>query len=167
MRIAIVPGSFDPITNGHLDIIRRALTVADEVVVAVMNNDAKTYTFAMETRKELAELAVAALPQVRVVADSGMLVDLFDRLGADVIVKGVRNEVDRAYEVAMADYNLAHNPRAKTLLLEADESLSALSSTRVREALAKGECPCDLVPQAVADALVKMGYAAKAVAVDA
>ena len=159
MSIAIGPGSFDPITNGHLDIIRRALTVADEVVVAVMNNDAKTYTFDMETRKELALLAVSELAHVRVVADSGMLVDLFDRLGADVIVKGVRNEADRAYEVAMADYNLAHNPRAKTLLLEADGALLSLSSTRGREALAKGECPCDLVPPAVAAALAKRGYA--------
>jgi len=158
MSIAIVPGSFDPITCGHLDIIKRALDVADEVVVAVMNNDAKTYTFDMETRAALARLAVAELDGVRVVADSGMLVDLFDRLDADVIVKGVRNEVDRAYEESMAAYNLAHNPRAKTLLLDADPHLSDLSSTRVRTALATGICPRVLEPEAVAQALLAKGY---------
>lgn len=158
MSVAIVPGSFDPITLGHLDIIKRALAVADEVVVAVMNNDAKRYTFDMETRAMLARAAVAELAHVRVVADSGMLVDLFDRLGANVIVKGVRSEVDRAYEQEMAAYNLSHNPRAKTLLLDADPALSEISSTRVREALATGACPRALVPEAVAEALVKKGY---------
>ncbi|MBE6604641.1 MAG: pantetheine-phosphate adenylyltransferase [Ruminococcaceae bacterium] len=153
MSIAIVPGSFDPITLGHLDIIKRALAVADEVVVAVMNNDAKVYTFDMETRAMLARLAVADLANVRVVADDGMLVDLFDRLGADVIVKGVRNDKDRAYEQRMAAYNLAQNPRAKTLLLDADPALSDLSSTRVRAALATGACPRALLPEAVAEAL--------------
>ena len=159
MRIAIVPGSFDPITVGHLDIVRRALLLADEVVVAVMNNDAKIYTFDMKTRERLARLAVRDLTRVRVVADRGMLVDLFDRLGADVIVKGVRNDTDRVYEEKMAAYNLAHNPRARTLLLEADEKWSDLSSTRVRALLAAGKCPRELVPPAVAEALVKMGYA--------
>ena len=113
----------------------------------------------MKTRERLARLAVRDLTRVRVVADRGMLVDLFDRLGADVIVKGVRNDTDRVYEEKMAAYNLAHNPRARTLLLEADEKWSDLSSTRVRALLAAGKCPRELVPPAVAEALVKMGYA--------
>ena len=139
MSIAIVPGSFDPITCGHLDIIKRALDVADEVVVAVMNNDAKTYTFDMETRAALARLAVAELDGVRVVADSGMLVDLFDRLDADVIVKGVRNEADFSYEQIQAAWNLAHNPRAKTVYLPSDPAYAHVSSTLARENLQKGE----------------------------
>ncbi|MBQ9803053.1 MAG: pantetheine-phosphate adenylyltransferase [Clostridia bacterium] len=144
MSIAIVPGSFDPITEGHLNIVKRALTLYDEVVVAVMNNAAKTYMFDMDARAEMARRAVAGLNGVRVVADSGMLVDLFDRIGAEAIVKGVRNGEDLIYEQEMADYNLAHNPRAKTVLLEADASLDSLSSTRVREHILQGKIPAGL-----------------------
>lgn len=157
MSIAIVPGSFDPITRGHLDVVERALALYDEVVLAVMNNDQKTYMFDMETRAEMARLATAELPRVRVVADSGMLVDLFDRLGADAIVKGVRNERDRLYEAEMAAYNLARNPRAKTVLLEATASLSSLSSTQVREALQKGTAPEEMLHPAVAAYLLCRG----------
>lgn len=149
MSIAIVPGSYDPITKGHLDIIRRALALCDEVVVAVMNNDQKTYMFSMEERAHLATLATKDMPHVRVVADSGMLVDLVDRLGANMIVKGVRNEVDRCYEEKMAAYNFAHNPRAKTVFLEADEVLEGVSSTLTRKRLEAGEDVADLLPPAV------------------
>ena len=149
MSIAIVPGSYDPITVGHLDLIKRALALCDEVVVAVMNNDQKTYMFTMEERTHLAMLATADIPCVRVVADAGMLVDLFDRLGADMIIKGVRNEMDRRYEEEMAAYNLAHNPRAKTVLLEASEALEGISSTLTRKKLEAREDPAELLPPTV------------------
>lgn len=151
MSIALVPGSYDPITKGHLDIIKRALALCDEVVVAVMNNDQKTYMFTMEERTHLAVLATADIPRVRVIADAGMLVDLVDRLGADMIVKGVRNEVDRRYEEQMAAYNLSHNPRAKTVLLEANESLEGISSTLTRKRIEAGENLTELLPPAVID----------------
>lgn len=157
MSIAIVPGSYDPITKGHLDVIGRALGLCDEVVVAVMNNDQKTYMFTMEERTHLAALATKDLPRVRVVADSGMLVDLVDRLGADMIVKGVRNEVDRRYEEEMAAYNLAHNPRAKTVLLEASEALEGVSSTLTRKRIEAGEDLSDLLPSAVIDWIKEKG----------
>ena len=149
MSIALVPGSYDPITKGHLDIIKRALALCDEVVVAVMNNDQKTYMFTMEERTHLVALATADIPRVRVIADAGMLVDLVDRLGADMIVKGVRNEVDRRYEEQMAAYNLSHNPRAKTVLLEASESLEGISSTLTRKRIEAGENLTELLPPAV------------------
>ena len=158
MSLAIVPGSFDPITEGHLDIIKRAAARYDEVVVAVMNNDAKTYLFSMEERGKMAELATAALSTVRVVCDSGLLVDLFARLGADVIVKGVRNEADRAYELSMAAYNREKNPRAVTELLEASADKAHLSSTLVRKFLAKGKLPAQGLPRAVAAYLAGKGY---------
>ncbi len=158
MSLAIVPGSFDPITEGHLDIITRAAESYCEVVVAVMNNDAKTYLFSMEERGKMAELATAALPSVRVVCDSGMLVDLFDRLDADVIVKGVRNEADRAYELEMAAYNKNKNPRAETVLLEASADKIHLSSTLVRKSLAEGKLPEAGLPRAVAVYLAGKGY---------
>ena len=155
MSIAILPGSYDPITRGHLDMIVRAAARYDEVVVAVMNNAAKKYTFSMEERTEMAKLATADLCGVRVVADSGMLVDLFDRLGATVIIKGVRNEKDRLYEEEMAEYNRKRNPHARTELWEADARFSEVSSTRVRELLLKGVVPKDLLPHAVAVYLAK------------
>ena len=158
MSLAIVPGSFDPITEGHLDIITRAAERYGEVVVAVMNNDAKTYLFSMAERGEMAELATAALPSVRVVCDSGMLVDLFDRLGADAIVKGVRNETDRAYELQMAAYNKGKNPRAETVLLEASEGKAHLSSTLVRKSLVGGKLPEEGLPRAVVAYLAGKGY---------
>lgn len=157
MSIALLPGSYDPITVGHLDMIARATTRFDEVVVAVMNNAAKTYRFTMEERAALVRAATADMPTVRVVADAGMLVDLFDRLGADVIVKGVRNEADRAYESEMAAYNLSKNPRARTELWQAADDFEDVSSTRVREALEGGTVPHDLLSAPVLALLQKMG----------
>ena len=157
MSHALIPGSFDPMTLGHLDIVKRACAEYDKVTVAVMINDSKTYAHSIEERAEMARLTVAELSSVQVVVDRGMLVDLFDRIGADVIVKGVRNEKDRAYEEEMAAYNLAKNPRAKTVLLDADPRLEAISSTAVREKLVKGERPAGLLAPAVLDYLTARG----------
>ena len=157
MSHALIPGSFDPMTLGHLDIVKRALAEYDRVTVAVMINESKTYAHTIEERAEMVRLTVAGLPRVNVVTDRGMLVDLFDRLGADVIVKGVRNEKDRVYEENMAAYNLSKNPRAKTVLYEAEAARDDLSSTLVREKLAKGERPEGLLAPAVLDFLVARG----------
>ena len=157
MSHALIPGSFDPMTLGHLNIVKRALKEYDRVTVAVMINDAKQYAHTIEERAEMARLTVQGLPKVAVVVDRGMLVDLFDRIGADAIVKGVRNEKDRAYEAEMAAYNLAKNPRAFTVLYEADPSLDDLSSTRVREMLKNGERPDGLLAPAVLDYLAARG----------
>lgn len=106
---------------------------------------------------EMARLTVEDLPGVRVIADSGLLVDLFERLGADVIVKGVRNESDRAYEEKMAQWNLAHNPRAKTVLLEADENLIGVCSTAAREKIRQGIAPHGILAERVIDYLIGKG----------
>ena len=157
MSLALIPGSFDPMTIGHLDIVKRALSLYDEVVVAVMVNDKKTYTHTLEQRKQMAELTVRGLDRVRVIASEGMLIDLFDELGADVIVKGIRNEKDRAYEEEMAAWNLAHNPRAKTVFLQAADDYEQVSSTDVREHLRAGKRPEHLVVPAVMDFLCGNG----------
>lgn len=153
MSIALVPGSFDPITVGHLSVIRRAAAQYDEVVVAVMINDAKTYRYSIEERAEMVRLAVADIPHVRVLWDTGRLVDLFDRVGADVIVKGVRNNKDRSYEEEMASYNRTCNPRAVTVLLDAEEELADVSSTLARELLEGGKSPAAILPPAVLEYL--------------
>ena len=146
--IALIPGSFDPITLGHVNIIERAAKMSDKVYVAVMNNDSakhsavlssKTYMFDMATRERLVSLSIAHLPNVEVVSSSGMLIDLFDELSADVIIKGIRTPADLEYEMIHAKWNKEHNPRLETLLLPADEGLVSVSSTRVRELLEKGE----------------------------
>ena len=139
MTHALIPGSFDPMTLGHLDIVRRARALYDKVTVAVMVNEAKTYAHTLEERAEMARLTLADLPDVDVITDEGMLTDLFDRIGADVIVKGIRNEVDRAYEEKMAAYNLERNPRAVTVFLQAADDFEEISSTKVRNSLRDGK----------------------------
>ena len=141
MSLAIVPGSFDPLTVGHLDLIRAAAARYDEVLVAVMINSAKQYLFDMDTRLEIARLSVADIPHVRVIADSGLLIDLYDRVGASAVCKGWRNETDYAYEIQMAEWNRAHNPNFQTELIQSSGEYANLSSTAVRERLMRGEIP--------------------------
>lgn len=155
MSIAMIPGSFDPITLGHINIIERAAKVFDEVVVAVMINSEKEYMFTMEQRKEFAIKACAHLSNVRVVSDSGMVVDLFNRIGASVIVKGVRNARDLEYEQMMAEYNRAKNPKAETMLLNCDNELSKISSTYVRECITEGKSLDGVAPQSIIPMLVR------------
>ena len=138
MSLAILPGSFDPMTLGHLDVVEQALKQYDEVVVAVMVNAQKQTTFDMETRVAIAQHTVEHLERVRVISDTGMLIDLFDRLGADAVCKGYRNQTDYDYEMEMADWNVQHNPRFRTVLYPAREERQTLSSTRVRGELAEG-----------------------------
>ncbi len=146
--VALIPGSFDPITLGHVDIIERVAGRFDKVFVAVMNNDSakhdstlssKTYTFEMDERLYFVRVSLAHLENVEVLSSQGMLIDLFDEVGADVIVKGVRNGEDLEYEMKHAKWNKAHNDRVETLLLPADERFSNVSSTLVRTLIAEGK----------------------------
>ena len=156
---ALLPGSYDPITVGHMDVIRRAAALFDRVTVAVMTNDmrayvadakVKEYMFSMEERTEMARLACQEFANVQVISSTARLIDLVDELGADVIIKGVRNEADYAYEQQHALYNRAHNPKAETLYLPADPSFDHISSTLARERIAAGQGIDDLVPAPVA-----------------
>lgn len=138
MKIAIVPGSFDPMTLGHLDVVRYAAAHYDKVYVAVMVNREKKYEFSKEVRAEIARRTVAGIPNVEVIVDDGMLIDLYDRLSASAVCKGYRNQTDYDYEQTMAKWNAAHNPRFYTELIRADGKYQNVSSTEVRNALAKG-----------------------------
>ena len=146
LRIAIVPGSFDPITYGHMDLVQRAAMEYDKVYLAVMINREKQYLFSLEQRKQIAEAAVGHLANVEVISSEGMLWKLAEDLNACAIVKGFRNQTDLLYEEKMAEYNLAHNPNAKTILLEARNDLLSISSTLVREKIAQGESLTDYLP---------------------
>ena len=158
MSSALIPGSFDPITLGHLDIITRAAARFDKVTVAVMTNDmqkyvqgapVKRYAFTMEERREMAEAACAHLPNVEVISAGGMLVDLFVRVGADFIVKGVRSTADFEYEQKHALYNRALDNRAETLYMPADPAFDGISSTLARERMKRGESLEGILPAAV------------------
>lgn len=148
MSRALIPGSFDPITLGHLDIITRAAARFDRVTVAVMTNDmqkyvqgapVKSYLFDLTERRDLAAVACAHLSNVEIITAGGMLIDLFDAIGADFIIKGVRSTADFEYEQKHALYNRAHNPRAETLYMPADPAFDGISSTLAREKLRRGE----------------------------
>ena len=154
-RIAIVPGSFDPITNGHLDILRRAASEYDVVYLAVMINASKQYLFSIEQRTEIAKAATSDIKNVKVISSEGMLWRLAKELDADAIVKGYRNPTDYAYELEMAKFNEEHYPLAKTVLLKADPKLEELSSTALREKLARNESIEELIPKAAAELVYK------------
>ena len=158
MSSALIPGSFDPITLGHLDIITRAAARFDKVTVAVMTNDmhryvkgapAKSYMFSLPERREMVARACAHLPNVEVIAAGGMLIRLFDCVDADWIIKGVRSTADFEYEQKHALYNRAHDARAETLYMPADPAFDGLSSTLVRGKIRRGEPLDECLPQAV------------------
>ena len=142
-----MPGSYDPITVGHLDVIRRTAMAFDKVFVAVMINSAKKYMFSCEQRTEIARLSVSHLENVEVVFDDGMLADLAFKLDACAIVKGIRDDKDYVYEFEMAQFNARRNPRAQTVFLPCDEGAREISSTVVRKKLASGEDISDIVSE--------------------
>lgn len=135
MKIAVVPGSFDPMTAGHVNIIERAALLFDKVYVAVMINDAKSYMFTPAQRTEIARLSLEHIPNVEVIFDGGMLASLAERLGACAIVKGIRDDKDYHYEFEMAQYNHRMNPNVQTVFLPCDEGAREISSTAVRKRL--------------------------------
>lgn len=155
-RIAIVPGSFDPITYGHLDIVQRAASMYDHVYLAVMINSQKQYMFTIEQRKRIAMAAVKPLSNVEVISSEGMLWELAKKLNACAIVKGYRNDVDLAYEKNMADYNRRYYPQAETVLLPSDPKLLQLSSTLVRERIINRQDLTPFLPRASIDEIYKI-----------
>lgn len=151
-RIAVCPGSFDPVTLGHLDIVRRALSLFDEVVVAVGSNAAKSQLLDARVRTDLFASAVADLAGVRVVQMPGLLADLCRELGASAIVKGLRGGADFDAEQPMALMN-RHLAGVETVFVTGDPALSHISSSMVRDVARYGGDICDLVPEHVADAV--------------
>ena len=147
---AICPGSFDPITFGHLDVIRRAAGLFGDVIVAVGRNSAKNYLFDLDERVELVAAATAELPGVRVLPLSGLLVDFARAHDAPVIVKGLRFASDFDFELQMAHLNAAVGG-VETVMLPASSQWSTLSSTMIREIASFGGDVSAFVPAVVAD----------------
>ncbi|MEV7688715.1 pantetheine-phosphate adenylyltransferase [Streptomyces bungoensis] len=152
MRRAVCPGSFDPITNGHLDIIARASRLYDEVYVAVMINKSKKGLFEVEERIELIREVTAEYANVRVEAFHGLLVDFCKQRDIPAIVKGLRAVSDFDYELQMAQMNIGLTG-VETLFVPTNPTYSFLSSSLVKEVAAWGGDVSHLVPPAVLDAL--------------
>jgi len=147
--VAVLPGSFDPITNGHLDIISRSLAVFDEVIIAILVNPEKRPLFTVEERVEIIREAYKGERRVRVDTFSGLLVDYAVTVGASVIVRGLRAISDFEYEFQMALMNRRLNPRIDTVFLMAPEAYSYLSSRLVKEVFQLGGRVGELVPSVV------------------
>lgn len=155
MKVAVYPGSFDPITYGHLDIIERGAIVFDKIIVAVLVNSSKKPLFSVEERKELICEATKHLPIVEVDSFDGLLVDYLDRRQARVILRGLRAISDFEYELQLASTNRQLNHRVETFFLMTSNDHSFISSGMVKEVAKHGADVRELVPPNVAEALAK------------
>jgi pantetheine-phosphate adenylyltransferase len=151
MRIAVYPGSFDPVTNGHLDIIRRASNLFDKVVVAVMTNPAKQCSFTEEERVYMLRQVTAQMDNIYVEQYSGLLVDLCKKEGSNIIVKGLRAMSDFEYEFQMYLTNRAIQPHLDTVFLATTAEFMYLSSSVVRDVARFNGDISDFVPPLVKD----------------
>jgi pantetheine-phosphate adenylyltransferase len=153
-HLAVCPGSFDPVTSGHVDVIRRAATLFDEVVVAVMGNPAKSGLFPLDERVDLIREVVERIDGIRVEpVAGGLLVDYCRSVGASAIVKGVRSGSDFAYELPMALMN-RHLTGIDTVFLPGDPRFEHVSSSLVKEVAGHGGDVTGLVPDVVLPRLV-------------
>jgi pantetheine-phosphate adenylyltransferase len=154
VRRCVCPGSYDPVTCGHLDVIRRAATLFEEVVVAVMGNPAKGGAFGVPERVEMLVEALEGVDGVRVDAvDGGLLVDYCRQVGAAAVVKGLRSGTDFAYELPMALMN-RHLTGLETVFLPGDPRFEHVSSSLVKEVAGHGGDVSELVPAGVWERLV-------------
>ena len=155
MTTAVYPGSFDPVTNGHLDVISRGAELFDKVIVGVLHNSTKSPLFSVEERVRILNEATKDLPNVEIVAFSGLSVDFARQCKAKVIIRGLRAITDFEYELQMSQTNQKLDPNIETMFLTTSIEYSYLSSTTVREIAAFGGDLTQFVPEAVALELEK------------
>ena len=152
-KIAVYPGSFDPITNGHLDVVRRAAHLYDRVIIAVAQDTDKASLFTLDERVALVRQAVRGLRNVSVEGFSGLLVKFAQRKKAAVMVRGLRAMSDFEYELQLALFNRKMDPGIETIFLTPKEELAFVSSRMVKQIAALGGDVNDFVPRAVKQAL--------------
>ena len=153
MHIAVYPGSFDPLTNGHLDIIRRGTRLFDRIYVAVLENEGKSPLFSVAERIELIQRCISDLPTVEVESFSGLLVDYARRVGANVVVRGIRAISDYEYELQMALMNRELHAEVETIFMLPAVEYTFVSSRLVKEVFRLGGDVARLVPPAVLESL--------------
>ena len=149
MARAIYPGSFDPVTLGHLDIIRRATKIVDELIVSVLNNNSKSPLFSVEKRVKMLEDVVKDIPNVRVMSFEGLLVDFAKSVDAQIIVRGLRAVTDFEYELQMSQTNMVLNSNIDTIFFTTSLEYAYLSSSTVKEAAYFGADISSFVPEPV------------------
>ena len=154
-KIAVYPGTFDPVTYGHLDIVRRSAQLFDEVVIGVLNNSAKTPLFSADERVKILEKTTEEIPNVRVDQFNGLSVDFARKWGAVVIVRGLRLITDFEFELQMAQTNRKLAPEVDTTFLYTSLQYSYLSSTTVREVAVFGGNISEFVPPYVVEQIHK------------
>ena len=151
MRKAVFPGSFDPITRGHLNILERSLPLFDEIVVAVGVNSAKTAMYSMEQRLRCLELVTERFPNVSVQTFEGLTSAFCEKLGANWLIRGVRNGGDFEYERTIAQMTKSLNPALETVILFTDPEFAHIHSNVVREILRNGGDASAFIPSELRD----------------
>ena len=155
MRIAIYPGSFDPLTNGHLDLIQRAARLFDRVIVAVAKNEDKKPLFTLEERHELVSQSIQTLPNVEADMFDGLLVDYVEARSGQAIIRGLRAVSDFEFEFQLALMNRKLNERIETIFMMPKDTYTFLSSKIIKEIARLGGNITDFVPPHVQSALLK------------
>lgn len=155
MKKAIYPGSFDPVTVGHLDIIKRASKLVDELIVVVLINESKTPFFSLEERVLMLEDELKELDNVKVTCYKGLLVDFAKKENVNAIIRGLRGNVDFQYEIIMAQTNKALSESIETIFLITDSKYSYISSSTVKEVAAFGGDISKFVPKSVENKILK------------
>ncbi|MEA3486023.1 MAG: pantetheine-phosphate adenylyltransferase [Candidatus Aerophobetes bacterium] len=153
--MALYPGSFDPITNGHLDIIKRSLSLFDKIIIAVNDNPLKDFLFTTKERVKMIKEVLNTFPKIEVESFQGLLVHYAERKGARFIIRGLRAVSDFEYEFQMDLMNRKLNPEIETVYLMTDQKYSYLSSSVVKEIARLDGCTKDLVPDLVGRRLLE------------
>ena len=151
MLTGIYPGSFDPVTYGHLDIIKRSAEMVDELVVGVLNNKAKTPLFSVEERVKMLEEVTKDIANVKIIPFEGLLVDFAHKLNAKIVIRGLRAITDFEYELQIAQANHVQDSKIETIFLTTDLRYSYLSSTIVKEFASYGGDISNFVPECFID----------------
>lgn len=152
---AIYPGSFDPVTNGHLDLVARGAKLFDRLIVGVLRNSAKNPLFSVAERVEMLREGVAGFPNVEVATFEGLLVDFARERGAQAVLRGIRAISDYEYELQMAHINRRLNPEIETIFLMPDAQYSYVSSRLIKEVFRLGGSVDGLVPEFVIERLAR------------
>ena len=161
MKRAIYPGSFNPLTLGHLDMIKRSAKIVDELVIGVLNNSAKNSLFSLDERVSMIKEMTESMPNVTVASFDGLLVDYMKEINATIIVRGLRAVTDFEYELQIAQTNHVENPEVETIFLTTSLQYSYLSSTIVKEFASYGGDISKFVPARFIDRIYEKYHISK------